>query len=331
MKRQLEPTRRRLLKAAVLANVAVSVQARAQTDPFPSKPVMIISPYAAGGSTSTLARVISDRLATLWGQPVHIDNRPGANSVIGTSIAAKATPDGYSLLITLNTHVVLPSLQSLPYDAIGDFAPIATLASSEWMLVVHPSVPARDLKEFIALAKSQPRKLNYGSSGNGTIIHVVGELFNNTAGVSLGHVPYGKGGGAILTDLIGGHIQAYFAPPISVIQHVRAGRVRALAVSGNARLPALPDVPTFAQAGLPAFDVTSWFGLLAPAATPSAIIEKISRDVEKIVRTPEVEARLVDMGMAPLSKSNDEFSAMMKADLKKYAEVIKSNNIKPDN
>jgi tripartite-type tricarboxylate transporter receptor subunit TctC len=295
---------------------------------YPRKPIRLIVPYPPGGSTDPLARLVGLKLTESWGQPVIVDNRPGGNTIIGTEAAAKSVPDGHTILLFSTTQAVLPSLNpKLPYDITKDFAGVAALSSSPNVLVVHPSVPANNLREFIALAKANPGQLNYGTSGTGGAVHLATELFNITAGTKMHHIPY-KGSGPVVTDLIGGQIQLSFQTPIAVIPHIRSGKLRAIAVAGEARLSALPQVPTFAEGGLPSYDYKAWFGILAPAGTPSEVIDKISTETAKIVSTPDTREKLRNQGMEPFILTPDQVSALVRADVAKYARIVKTANIR---
>ncbi|MFH1604518.1 MAG: tripartite tricarboxylate transporter substrate binding protein [Pseudomonadota bacterium] len=309
--------------------MAIAGSAAAQQD-YPSKPIRLIVPYPPGGSTTVLARLVGQKLTASWGQPVVVDNRPGGNAIIGTEAAAKAPPDGYTLVLTSNNHVVVPQLIATPYDAIKDFAPVATLTSTELVLVVNPSVPANDLRELIALAKSKPGQLNYGTISIGSMGHLGLELFGILAGVKLQHIPY-KGAGPVLTDIIGGHIQLYFAVPTNVVPHLKGGRLRGIAVTGENRLSVLPQVPTFTEAGLTGLSADIWQAMLAPAATPRVIIDKLSAEIAKILAMPDIKEKLNSQGVEPFTSTPDQLAALMKADLAKYAKVIKTANIKMNN
>ena len=318
------------LGGALIACALVATTGYAQGEQaYPGRPIRMIVPYAPGGTTDIVARLIGPKLTESLGQPVVVDNRPGGNTIIGTSALAKAQPDGYTIMIMVIAHVIVPNLIATPYDPIKDFAPIAAISASEQVLVVHPSVAA-SLKELIALAKEKPGQLNYGSAGSGGLTHLASELFNTMAGLKTQHIPY-KGAGPGITDLIGGQIQMYFATPVSVMQHIKSGRLRALAITGESRSSALPQVPTFAQAGMPGFEVKNWQGMLAPAGTPKVIVTKLSNEVAAILRQPDVKSKLVSQGLEPFVMTPEEFGALMRADMAKFAKVIKSANIKLEN
>lgn len=297
---------------------------------YPNKPIRLIVPYPPGGSNNVLARLIGQKLTENAGQPVAVDNRPGGNTVIGSEAMVKSAPDGYTLMLTSITHVINPNLYpDVPYDAVKDFATVCTVASTEEVLVVHPSLPARNLREFIALAKSKPGQLNYSSSGGGNLNHLAAAMFGIMTGVTMQHIPY-KGGGPALTDIIAGQVQLGFQVPVNVIPHIRSGRVRALAITGQTRLASLPQLPTFAEEGLPDFEARAWFGIFAPAGTPNAIIDKLSTEIARILALPDIKEKLAGQGLDPFISTPEQFSALVKADLVRYANVIKAANIKPE-
>jgi len=298
---------------------------------YPSKPIRIIVPVAAGGSTSNVARLLAQKLTEAWGQQVIVENRAGGNTIIGTEAAAKSAPDGYTLLVPSNTHVIIPLLvPNLPFDAIRDFAPVATLASNKFVLLVHPSVPANTLQQFIALAKARPGLLNYGSAGSGSGGHLAGEAFIMHAGVKMQHIPY-KGGAQALADLIGGQVQLSFQTPISSLPHIKSGKLKGLAISGERRLATLPQVPTFIEGGLPAYDEKSWQGVFAPAGTPKPIIDKLSAEIAKMLTAPDVKEKLDNQGVEPFISNAEQFAAMIKAETAKLVKIIKAANIKFEN
>ncbi len=317
----------RILAASML--MAVAAHAVAQ-QAYPNKPIRVIVPFPPGGSVDPLARLIGQHLTENWGQQVIVDNRPGGNSIIGTEAAVKSKPDGYTILLVGGTHVIVPQLLSTPYDPIKDFAAVATLISTELILVVNPSLPVKTLQEFIALAKAKPGQLNYGSSANGGSIHLSTELLSISAGIKMQHVPY-KGAAPSITDVIGGQIQLVFQVPIAVISHIKSGKLRPIAISGENRLASLPEVPTLTEAGLPGVKVKNWNGLIAPAGTSREIIDKFAGEIARILAVRDVRATLISQGNEPLISTPDQFSALMKADLAKFAKIIKAANIKVDN
>ena len=310
--------------AAVVLCLAAPVSAQ---QVYPAKPIRIISPYAPGGTTDQLARLVGGKLAESWGQPIVVEPRPGGNTVIGSEVVTKSAPDGYTMLSILVSHVIVPNLIATPYDAIKDFAALGTIATSNLVLVVHPSVPAKSVQELIALAKARPAQLNYGSGGSGTVTHLAGEFFNMQAGIKTQHIPY-KGATQVMVDLLGGQIHMYFGPPIIVLPHVKSGRARALASSSDTRLPAMPDVPTAMEAGVKGFELRTWYGLLGPAGTPRAIVEKWGAEMAKVLSMPDIREKLTSQGMEPFISTPDQFAALIKAEHVKFARIIKTGNIK---
>lgn len=309
------------------AIIAMAAPATAQHS-YPSKPIRLISPYGPGGGNDTMARLIGQRLTESFGQQVIVDNRPGANTMIGTDIVAKSRPDGHTLLFSgINTFTINALLAPTPYDSVKDFAPIATLASSEMIMVVSPSVPANTLPELIALAKAKPGALNYATSSAGGAGHLVGELFKMTAGVNIQHIPY-KGSGQALTDLMGGQVQISILSPVSTIPHVRSGKLKGIAISGESRFPALPQVPTFAEGGLPGFEAKVVYGILAAARTPKDIVDKLAGEIARIQRIPDFKEKLASQGVEPYILGPDKFAALLRSDMAKYARIIKVANIK---
>ncbi len=306
--------------------MAIAGSAGAQQD-YPNKPIRLISPYAAGGGTSIAARIISQKLTESWGQQVIVDNRPGANTIIGSEALVKSAPDGYTIMIAAVTHVLVPLMFKTSFDVIKDFAPVATLSRGEFVLVIHPSLPVNNLQQLLALAKARPGQLNYASTGAGSPQHLGGELLNILAGVDMRHIPY-KGSGPAATDLLGGQVQLFLSPPITVMQYIKSGRLKALAITGEKRKSALPQVPTMAEAGLPGFEVRSWYGIFAPGATPRPIIDKLSAEIGRIVALPDVIEQLVNLGVEPLISTPEQFAAIVKADRDRYAKIVKDAKIK---
>lgn len=317
--------------AAILATAALltsSAFALAQSSTYPDKPIRIVVAYTPAGATDILARTVGQKMTEAWGQPVIVDNRPGANGNIGTEYAAKATADGYTLLmVTAGTHGINPGLyRKLGFDAVKDFAPVSLVAMVPNIFVVNNAVPAKDLKEFIAYLKANPGKFNYGSPGNGSTAHLSMELFKTMTGTSMQHIPY-KGSAGVLADLIGGQIIVTMDNMPPYVPQVKAGKIRALAVSTNHRSPAVPDVPTVAEAGVPGYDSGAWFGLVAPAHTPKDIVNKLSRETARILKLPDVNARLADLGAEPVGGTPEQFAAHIKAEIAKWAKVIKDANV----
>lgn len=313
-----------LAAASLLAPAPATAQAR-----FPTKPIRLIVPFPPGGSVDPLARVLSERLSESLGQQLVVDNRPGGNAVIGTELTAKSPADGYTLLLASTSHVTNPLLVPTNYDPLKDFVAVAMLSESPVILCVNPSVPAKSLSELIALAKAKPGELNFSSAGSGNPNHLAGEMLNIMANLKTTHVPY-KGGAPAVMDLIAGQVQFTYGSPIIVLPHLRTGKLRALAVSGTSRLPALPVVPTFAEAGLPDYEVRIWYGVLAPAGTPKEVVARLSSEIDRIMGLPEVKEKLDSGGMGRFSLPPDKFEALMKSDMDKYRAVIKTANVKLD-
>ena len=295
---------------------------------YPTKPIRFIVPYPPGGSTDPMARLVGNKLAERWGQSVVIDNRPGASTIIGTDAVAKAAPDGYTILLASSAFVTGPSMFArLPYNALRDFTGVATIAKSRFVLVVGLAVPASNLQEFIALAKSKPGQLNFATSGVGANTHLSAELFNGMAGTKMNHIPY-KGSGVLVTDLISGRVELSFQVPITVMNYITSGRLKAIAITGDGRAPALPDVPTFSEAGLQGFNPAGWFGIVAPAASPKFVINKMSSEVASILALPDSRDYLIKQGSESFVSTPEQVNALIKSDIIKYAKVIKDANIK---
>ena len=313
------------LLAAVLSPFVVFAQN------YPDKPVRVIVPVPAGGTPDVVARMVSPGLSALLGQQLVIDNRGGAGGLIGAEMAAKAVADGYTLFFSSpGALTILPHLQKQAnYDTLRDFAPIAQVASGPFLLITHPSVPVKSVKELLALAKADPGRLNYASAGNGAANHLAMELFKSMAGVNLTHVPY-KGAPQAVTDLIGGSVNLMFNSIPPALQHIKAGRLRMLGVSSAKRSPQLPDVPTISEAGVAGYESITWFGLLAPAKTPPAIIARLHTELVKVVRAPEMRAQLEIQGYDPVGGSAAEFTAFIRAESEKYKKVVKLSGAKVD-
>ncbi len=297
--------------------------------PYPAKTVRIINPYATGGSAGGLARLVAQKLSQEWGQAVIVEDRPGGNQIIGTDAVAKAPADGYTVLWQAASHVINPHLFPAPYDAIRDFAAVGTFASTEFLLVAHPSVAANNLRELVAYAKANPGVLNYAGTGNSGPSYLAGELFQARTGVKIQHVGY-KGVAPAITDLIGGQVQLAFQTPAAALQYIKAGKLKAIAVSGRSRLAALPQVPTFTEAGLADFDMTFWFGALMPAGTPEPVIRKFSAAMAAAAKSSDVEQALAAQGLRPFATTPAHFSALLKTDFERYGKLIQSAGIKVD-
>ena len=321
--------RRHLLAASLLAGGLLSLGAASAADePYPSRPIRIISPYAAGGGNTIMARLVGDKLTQAWGQQVIVDNRPGGNTIIGTTLAARATPDGYTFLLAGGAHVVVPLVfKQASYDAVEDFAAVGTIGKYEYILVASPKVPADNLQQLIALAKSKPGQLNYATFGAGTTTHLSMELFSNMVGIRMEHIPF-KGTGPALTALLGGHVDVFLSTAAPVVPHLQAGRLKGIAISGEHRAEALPKVPTFAEGGLPEFEARGWYGLDAPAGTPKDIVRRASDVIAKAMATPDMKKRLNAMGVEPLISTPEQFEALMRSDTAKWRKVLESGTVK---
>ena len=295
---------------------------------YPDKPIRIVVPFAPGGSTDVLARLVGQKLGERWGQPVLIENRPGAGGNIGAEQIAKSAPDGYSLLLGGVPHAISASLYSkLPYDLARDLAAVAEIASFPSAIVLHPSLPAHSVKELIALARARPGQLSFGSAGVGSPNHLALELFDTMASVSMTHVPY-KGSGQLIGDLLAGQVQlASMGTPVA-LPHVQSGKLRAIAVTGAARSSLLPEVPTVSEAGLPGFEVTSWYGVFGPAGLPAHIVAKLNSEIGRAVTTPGVKERLAALGAEPSVKAPDEFGRYVRQEITKWAKVVKDSGAK---
>ena len=311
-----------------LALTLAAGAAAAQT--YPTKAVRLVVPFLAGGSTDIVGRTVAQKLSEMWGQQAFVDNRPGGGTTIGTEMVAKAAPDGYTLLVTPAPFTINPSLLTkLPYDALTDFAPITLINTTPLVMVVNPGVPAKNVKELIALAKAKPGKLNFGSSGTGGSNHLAGELFDAMAGVKMVHIPY-KGNAGALTDIVGGHLDVVYNGITSAVALIRGNKLRALAVTSLQRSAALPDVPTLDESGLKGFEAVAWNGLSAPAKTPREVIMKINADVIKIVNSPELKERLKADGSDPVGNSPEQYAAFLRNEIAKWAKVIKFAGVKPE-
>jgi tripartite-type tricarboxylate transporter receptor subunit TctC len=317
-------------RAAAAVLLAASAACAVAQPALPDRPVRLIVPYATGGSTDLLARLVAPKLTERWGQQVIVDNRPGGNTIIGTQAVTRSVPDGQTALMMAIAHTIIPNLMPVPYDPVRDFTPLGTISRGELVLVVHPSVGANSLQELAALARAKPGTLNYASASTGGPLHLAGELFNMLAGVKTTHIPY-KGGGPAMTDLLGGHVQMMFAATAEAIPNIRAGRLRALAVSGDGRSPTLPQVPTFAEAGMPGFTAKNWFGMLAPAGTPAPAVDRWAGALAAVLAAPDIRERMQAQGMEPWISTPAQFGALLKADLALYAKIVKTAGIRMEN
>jgi tripartite-type tricarboxylate transporter receptor subunit TctC len=316
--------------ARIAALLATSTVLAASAQGYPVKPVKIIVPFAPGGPADIYARAIGEKLQAALGQPFVIEDKPGAGSIVGTDQVAKSPADGYTLLMMSNTHTVNESLvPDRPFQLMRDFVPVAPVNYSDLVLVVHPSVPANTLKEFIALAKSKPGALNYASSGTGTPYHMAGELFKAMADVNIVHVPY-KGSSGARTDILGGQVQMMFDAITTMAPNVRAGKLKALGTSGKARSNVLPEVPTVSEAGVPGYDAIIWLGLMAPAGTPKPVVDKLNAEIRRIVNDADLKAAWEKQGAMPMTMTPEEFGRFMREDIEKWARIVKISGAKPD-
>ena len=317
------------VKPALAAALAALLSSSALGQSYPGKPIHLIVPFAPGGGNDNVARLVGKRAGESLGQPIVVDNRPGAGGVVGAEAAARSSPDGYTLFLGgVGSHAINPNLmKNLPYDPIKDFAPVTLLAQAPLVLVVHPSVPARDIGEFIAYARKHPGRLNFASNGNGSSSQLAAVMFDSMAGVDMVHVPY-KGLSLALTDLLSGDVQVMFSSVVAIVPHIRAGKVRALAVTGKKRLALLPELPTLSESGLKGYEASSWYGILAPAGTPREIVAKLSAEFSKAVRQPEVEKSLVAEGAEPVGGTPEEFAAHIRAEIDRLGSVIREAKIR---
>ncbi len=327
--RPLPAAVRALAPAALTAFALVQAQSAA-AQAYPSRSVRVVVPQSAGGSTDLVARVVSQRLSDALGEPVVVDNRPGAGSLQGTDLVAKAAPDGYTLLVVAASFTINPSIRKkLPFDPLRDFEPVTRLVTLPHILVVHPSLPVKSVKELIALAKARPGQLNYGSSGVATSTHMAAELFRFLTGTDMVNVPY-KGGAPGMTALLSGEVQLYFATISTALPHIRTGRLRALGVTSAKRSVAAPEFPTLAEAGVPGYEHSSWVGMLAPAKTPQAVVTRLNGEAVKIVGSQEVKTLLLRDGLEPVGDTPKEFAAVIRSEIAKWIKVVKAAGIKAE-
>jgi len=317
-----------LLCAATYVGLVMPVCAQQN---YPTRPVRFVVPYAPGGNTDTLARTIGVKLADALGQQVVVDNRTGANGDIGMEIVARSRPDGYTIVLGYIANLAIaPSLYAkMPYDPVKDFAPITQPASSPNVLTAHPSVQAKTLQELIALAKAKPGQISFASTGVASVGHLTGELINNLAGIRMTHVPY-KGSGQAVTDILGGHVQVMFSGFSSTLHHIRAGKLRALAVTGPKRSPALAEVPTISEQGFPGVEATAWYGILAPAGTPKPVVAQLHGDLVRVLKQPDVVQKLDGLGFEIVGSTPEQFSAYIRTEIKKWEKVVRASGAKPD-
>jgi tripartite-type tricarboxylate transporter receptor subunit TctC len=319
----------RCVRAALLAAFLTAfLDGAASAQAYPSKPVRLIVPFAAGGGNDNVARLVGKRLSEGLGQPVVVDNHPGAGGVLGAEAAARSAPDGYTLFLGgVGSHAINPNLmKNLPYDPIRDFAPVELLAQAPLVLVVHPSIPARSLAEFVAYARAHPGKLNFASNGNGSSSQLAAVMFESMAGIDMVHVPY-KGLSPALTDLLSGQVQLMFSSVVAILPHIKAGKVRALAVTGTKRLASTPGLPTIAESGFPGYEASSWYGILAPAGTPRDIVTKLNAELSKALSQPEVRNSLLAEGAEPVGGTPEQFAAHIRSEKERLGRVIREAKI----
>lgn len=317
-----------MLRVAILFAFAGALAAPATcAQSYPSKPLRIMAPFSPGGPVDITARILAQKLGETFGQPVIVENRAGASGMIGAEQVAKSPPDGYTLLANASIHVIVPSLFSkMAYDPINDFTPVTVVSSSPLMLVVTPTLPAKDVRGFLNLAKARPGELSFGSSGPGSSTHLTAELLNAVTQTRTTHIPY-KGQGQAITDVITGQIQFMFNSPSAVGEFIKAGRLRALAITSEKRLPQWPHLPTFAESGHKEMVTGSWYGIWAPGKTPQAIVARLNSEIVRIVNTPEVRQRIIDMGGEPIANSSTEFDTFQKAEMARWARIVKQAGI----
>ena len=321
-------TRSTCVHALLLATIALSGLAYGQA--YPVKAVRMLVPFPPGGGTDYTARLIGQKLSELWGQPMVVENRPGASTTIASEIVARSAPDGYTLIMASVNHTINPSLYGkIPYDTIKDFAPVTVAVTASYVLVVHPSLPVKSVKELISLARAKPGQINYSSSGSSGPQHLAGELFKLMSSADLTHVPY-KGGGPAVMALLGGHVSVMFSTPVSAMPHIKSGRLRALAVTSMERSAAFPDLPTISEAALTGYEAVTWWGILAPARTPREIVTKIHGDVYRVLQTADTRSRLAAEGVNPSGTSPEQFSLMIRDEIVKMEKIVKAAKVKLD-
>lgn len=324
----LLPSRASAKKTVWIALLALGSSVALGQPTFPVKPVRIIVPYPPGGTNNLLARHIGQKLGETWGQQILVDNRPGGNTVIGTELLARAAPDGYTIMAMSGTHVINALLHpALPFDALKDFTAVGTISRQEYLLVSHPALPVKSLQQLLALAKARPGQLNFATSGNGSVSHLATEMLSMLSGTKMQSIPY-KGSGPALLDLLGGQVHLLFQPPVAVIGHINAGKLRGIAISGGARTAVLPKVPTFAESGLPGFSAKNWNGVLAPAGLPRNVLARLATDLATAIQASATKEWLQSQGMEPLVSSPEQFTALMTSELAVYGKIVRAANIK---
>lgn len=319
--------RRHLLQSAaaacLLGGVAVQAQAQGDAAAFPANPVKVIVPYAAGGATDIVARAVSDKMSTLWGKPVFIENKPGAGTTLAASQVARLPGDGYTLYVTTSAHTISGSIyKKLDFNPVTDFAPLSLIAKVPLVLVVRPSLNVRTLDEFVRYVKANPEKASFASPGNGTAQHLAGEMFNTRAQTKMAHVPY-RGDAPAITDMLGGSVDAMFATLTVVLPHIASGKLTAVALANGSRVEKVPQIPTFAESGMKNFEAATWFGVLAPASMPMPLRERISKDVRAVVAQPDMRAKLIDLGGEVVGNTPTEFQTFMQAETAKWQDIIR--------
>ncbi len=322
----LSPTR----SVALAVTIAAAVASPAFAQTWPAKPVRLVAPFTAGGPVDITARILAQKLTDAWGQQVVVDNRAGASGMIGAELVAKSPPDGYTLLVSSSIHVIVPSLfAKMGYDPLRDFAPVTVVSSSPLLLVVTPSLPVKNIREFVALAKARPGELSFASSGSGSSTHLTAELYKTATGTKMVHVPY-KGQSQALTDVISGQVPFMFNSLPPVLEFVKAKRLRALGITAAQRFNALPEVPTFAESGYKDLVTGSWYAVWAPAKTPETLITRLNADIVKVVNLPEVRSRILELGGEPIGNTPAEFDAFQKAEAARWAKVVKESGAKAE-
>ena len=324
-------SRRAVVAAASLALVSGAAFAQAAPPGWPAKPIRLVVPFPAGGSTDIVGRLLAEKLAPSLGQVVVVDNRAGAGGTTGSDVAAKSAPDGYTFLLgTSSTHAIAPALYAkLPYDPTKDFVPVSLLGTATILMVVHPSVQAKSVAEFVALAKAKPGAMMFGSTGNGSVSHLTAEYFKSVAGIDMQHIPY-KGDAPMTLDLVAGRVQVAFGTAVAFLPQVQAGRLNALAVTDAKPSPVAPQLPTVAASGLPGFEALQWFGLLAPAGTPREIVARVNAEVAKVLQQPEVQDKLQSLGMQIVGGTPEQFGAFLRAEAGKWGKIVKDSGAKVD-
>ena len=326
----MSQVRRKLLFTAIVASASILLACGAHAQTYPSKSIRLIVPFPPGGPADVLGRLFGQKLSEDWGQPVVVENRAGAGGNIGAEAVAKSAPDGYTLLLIANSHTINAGLYaSLPYDPVKDFTPISQIASYMLVLVTHPSVPAESVADLVALARSRPGQLKYASAGNGTMTHLAAEMFRLATGTDMIHVPY-KGAAPATNDLLGGQVSLMFNNPVSSFPHVKAGKLRALAVTGASRLTTAPEVPTVAELGYPGFEASTWYGFLGPAGMPKEVVTKVHTDILRSLQLRDVQERLAAQGFVSIGTSPGQFGEILRSDVERWRQVVKAAGLRAD-